>query len=316
VRRLLVVALLAPSLALAPTPARAQAPDAVGWWSSAHTAALPVAPPAPPDVAPGDLLLQGGDVQREVPDTPPAPTAYAALRYAVPEGATVTALTLHVAAGGQASDVRAYATTATWQPTENGAIEDAPAPDLSRYAIAALSADGTTLTFPDIGKLVTDDGMLSVALVPGVPDRVVVQHPTATALTVQEAPPVDGPAPPPPVLVAPVVPGVLPAPQPVLTGAPLPPVTPQVAPTSAAPLPQVPAQPVAAAAFRRTVVGDDARTRLVVGLEALLVVLFFGLLGHGPLRYLARATGSPPVVEAERGIGRFRSARDGRAPAL
>lgn len=314
-RRLLAIALLAPLLALLPTAAHAEAPDATGWWSAAHQSALPVAPPAPPDVSAGDLLLQGGDLQREVTGAAPAPTAFAAIRYTVPEGATVTALTLQLAAGAQATDVRAYATTSAWKPVENGAIEDAPTPDLSRYAVASLAADGTTLSFTDIGKLTTDSGLFDVVLLPGASDRLVVLHPTASTLTVTAAPAAVGAppvtAPPPAVPPVPVVPVAAPV---TVPQAPVP-LAPEVVPTSPAPAPQLPAQPVSAAAGRR-IVGDDGHARLVVAVEALLVAVFFGLLGHGPLALLARLTAQPVAVQAERGIGRFRSVREGTAPRL
>jgi hypothetical protein len=314
-KRLVVVALLAPLGALLPGTAHAQAPDATGWWTATHHAGAPLAPPAPPDVAPGDLLLQGGDVQRNLPGTAPAPTAYAALRYALPEGAGVTALTLTLASGAQATDVRAYPTTTTWQPAEAGAIEDAPPPDLSRVVPGELSADGTTLTFPGIGKLASDSGVLSVALIPGVADRLVVLHPTATALTVTEP---DVTQPPAPAVPAPVAPAVLPrtAPGPGLAAPVVPavPHVPQVAPTSVPA--QLPARPVSAAATVRRVVGDDGHARMVVLLEALLLTVFFGLLGHGPLGVLGRLTGGAEPERAERGLGRFRVAREGSVPRL
>jgi hypothetical protein len=317
-RRLLTVVLLAPLLALAPGTARAQAPDAVGWWNAAHHSAVPATPPPPPDVAAGDLLLQGGDPGRLADaGSAPMPTAFGALRFTVPDSATIGALTLQLGGGAQAADVRAYATTASWRPVENGAIEDAPPPDLSRYAVATLSSDGAALTFPDIGKLATDSGLLSVVLIPGATDRLVVLHPTATALTVTEAQGTQVVPPVPPVVppVTPVLPAVAPAPA-MPPVPPLAPAAPQVAPTSAGPAPQLPAQPVAAAAVGRRIVGDDRRTRVVVGLEALLVAVFFGLLGHGPLGALARLTGQSVTVEAERGVGRFRAAREGTAPRL
>jgi len=233
----------------------------------------------------------------------------------VPEGATVTGLTLGLAGGAQATDVRAYATTSAWRPVENGAIDDAPAPDLSRYAVATLSADGTTLAFADIGKLTTDSGLLDVVLVPGVSDRLVVLHPTATALSVTQAPQLGAPPPPPqPVVpaIAPVTPVVAAAPPP---AAALGPAAPQVAPTSAAPAPQVPARPVAAAVGKR-IVGDDGHARLVVGLEAVLVAAFFGLLGYGPLGLLGRLSGTAATHQLERGVGRFRATREGTAPRL
>lgn len=313
-----MVLLLAPLLAVVPGPARAAAPDAAGWWNTAHRAAVRVTPPPPPDVMAGDLLLQGGDPGRLVldPGAAPMPSAYAALRFTTPEDATVGALTLALRPGAQAADVRAYATTTSWRPVENGAIDDAPPPDLSRYAVATLSADGSALTFPDIGKLVRDDGVLSVALLPGPADRIVVVRPTATALAVT-APASTAPAVAPPVVpVPPAVPATAPLPAALAPVAPLPAIGPSVSPTSPAPAPQVPAQPVQAAATSRRVVADDARTRVLVGLEALLVLAFFGLLGHGPLAALARLTGQPLTVAADRGVGRFRAARDGAVPRL
>ncbi|MCU1599337.1 MAG: hypothetical protein JWO22_46 [Frankiales bacterium] len=316
-KRLLTLVLLTPALALVPGTARAQAPDAVGWWSAAHRSSVPVVVPPAPDVTAGDLLLQGGDVQRELPNTAPAPTALGALRYALPDGATVDRLTLQVATGAQAMDVRAYATTSPWQPVENGAIEAAPVPDLSRYAVGTLT--GSSLVFDDIGKLATEDGLLSVVLVPGVSDRVVVLPPKATALTVTQAQ-ASEPDPPPTAFDPPTIPaGPALAPIPVAVAPAVPVVTvdvPQVVPSLASPQPQAPARPVVAAGVRRTVTADDSRTRLFVLLEAVLLTVFFGLLGLGPLAALARLTGSAEEVSTERGIGRFRTAREGTAARL
>lgn len=311
----LLTMLLAPLLALVPGTAHAQAPDAVGWWSAAHRSAVPVVPPAPPDVDPGDLLLQGGDLQRELPGTAPAPTAYAALRYALPAGGGVERLTLQVATGAQAADVRAYTTTASWQPVENGAIDDAPAADLSRYAVGALSGDGQSLVFDDIGKLATESGLLSVVLVPGVGDRVVVLKPGPAALTVSEAPGAAEPPAAPPVAPPAPAPVTAPLPQAALPVAPAAPVAPPVVPTVVPPPPLIEprAEPVTASSTRRVLVPDDRRTRLVVGLEALLLTVFFGLLGTGPL---ARLRAVPDSPSAERGLGRFRAVREGAAPRL
>jgi hypothetical protein len=309
VRRLAVVlAVLAPLLWL-PGAARADAPLAVGWWST-----LSQLPPAP-DLADGDLLLQGGDPQRFVPEavaagvisTDPMPTALAALRYELGPDATAGDLVLPVATGAQAMDTRVYATTSAWQPAVNGPMAQAPKPDLTRYVLGALSADGTSLRFPDAGKLATDTGELSLVLVAGPADRVVVHAPPATALAVTRfAPPftaaedpvlprVDEPAP--------VVPATAPLPGLVPGAVPLP--APQVPTASVAPSPQAVALPVSRpAALLRA---DDSRTRVLVGLQALLVLVFFGLLGS------TRFTTPTP---AERGIGRFRAERSGSAPRI
>jgi hypothetical protein len=313
--RLLPVGLLGVALVLVPGPVHAQGAEAQGWWSSLHRAAAP-APPAPPDVGPTDLLLQGGDVERAVPGTgtAPAPTALAALRFHVTTSAAVGSLVLRVAAQARAADVRAYPTTTSWVPAQDGAIEDAPTPDLSRYSAGALSTDGATLVFPDIGRMVTDDGLLSVVLVPGPTDRVVVHAPLPTALAVVLPP--RGPVQP---SAAPLgQPAVVPPPVPVVAVA-LPPVAPvpaAVPAPSSQPAPVVAAVTTPTGTAARRVVPDSSRDRLVVGLEALLVLAFFGLLGQGPFAALARLTGQPVEERTERGVGRFVSARTGAPPRL
>lgn len=319
-----VVAVLA--FGLVPATAQAQGADAQGWWSEFHQSGQPT-PPAPPDVAADDLLLQGGDAARQLPatgvvDQTPSPSAVGALRFTVAPGSEVGALVVTVAAGAQAADVRAYPAQGAWVPVQAGAIQDAPKPDLSRYSAGRLSADGATLDFPDIGRLVTDQGLLSVVLVPGPADRVVVHKPPATALSVTApvdpgAPELAAPSTPQPqvpdparaLVLAPV--GIAVAPQ--LQALPAP-----AAPTVIGPgVAPVPAAPVAnQAAATRRLVADDARSRIVVLLELLLVTAFFGLLGQGPLALLSRLTGQPAEVDEARGVGRFRTGRTGRAPRL
>jgi hypothetical protein len=316
-----VVAVVTPLLALGSAPAHAQGPDAQGWWSAVHRSAVPAAPPAAPDVAADDLLLQGGDPARLLPsgvvDQTPAPSALAALRFQVAPSSEVGALVLQVGAGAQASDVRAYPTDSAWKPAQGGAIEDAPTPDYSRYSSGRLSPDGTTLTFPDIGRLVTDEGLLSVVLVPGAADRVVAHKPSPTALVVLAPEPVELPKP----TTSPSVPapGIAPGVRPVLPGlGPTTVVAPTTVPSVAPPVvvPQQAAPVTTRVAVGKRLVPDDTRDRLAVLLEALLVLAFFGLLGQGPLAFLARLTGDEQQVASVRGVGRFASSRVGQAPRL
>jgi hypothetical protein len=312
-RRLLAVLTVLPFLVV-PTPAGAAPAVEQGWWTTLHQGAVPVTPPAPPDVSAGDLLLQGGDPGRVVPgavlDSTPQPTAYGALRWRLDPDAGIGPLTLKVATGGQAMDVRAYAVLGGWTPAENGAIDDAPRIDDSRYAVAELSADGATLTVPEVGKLATEGGLLSIALVPGPVDRLVVRSPALQVTAPVVSPPpvlptqapvvviASPPAPAPPVatpVVVPVRPVIPVAPRPVRVPAPV-----------TAPAPQAVAASLPVASVRR-IVADDARTRLLVGLEALLVLGFFWL--------LLRALREPAAADG-RGIGRFRAERVGRAPRL
>ena len=317
-----VVVLLSGVFALLPGTAHAQGADAQGWWNEFHQAGQP-APPGPPDVGPDDLLVQGGDPARLLAsDQPPAPSALAALRFQVAPGSDVGALVLAVGAGAQAADVRAYPTTSTWKPVQNGAIQDAPAADRSRFSTGRLSADGATLTFPDIGRLTTDAGLLSVVLLPGAADRVVVHKPSPTALVVS-APASDVPSPSSSPAAAPVVAVQQPASAPLaapfeapLAAAPQAPVAPSVVLPGVVPAPVAAAPVTTRVSLGRRVVSDDDRQRLAVAAEALLVLMFFGLLGQGPLAVLARFTGAKDVVSADRGIGRFATARVGHAPRL
>lgn len=313
---LLLVGLLAPVLSGVGGVASAEGAQAQGWWWALHRAGLP-APPPPPDVGPDDLLVQGGDVQRLLePATAPAPTALAALVFLVPAEAEVGALVLQVAPGAQAADVRAYPAPGPWEAAQGGAIEQAPAADLTRFAPGFLSADGASLSFPEAGSLLGETGVLSVVLVAGPLDRVVFHHPGTTALQVSPATPpgtaVPPPSPPSPPPGPPRSGAVRPA-----QSAPLPLDGPLLVPTAAPVVPVVPVTPAtgSTAAVRR-VVTDDGRTRVVVLLEALLLLSFFGLLGQGPLAVLGRRLGSAAAVPAERGVGRFRRPREGPVPRL
>src|SRR5947209_4334235 len=77
--------------------AQAQAPDVAAWWSAANVGNGAPAPPAPPDVASGDLLVQGSNALQSLPTTPlsnaPASAqAVAGLTFQLPANATVGAL--------------------------------------------------------------------------------------------------------------------------------------------------------------------------------------------------------------------------------
>jgi hypothetical protein len=323
VKRALISLLVLLSV-LAPGAARAQGAGAQGWWTQVNGV-------VPPDVGATDLLLQGGDPARALPSTggvvdqSPKPTALAALSFTVAPGSRVGPLVLQVASGGQAGDVRAYPVKAPWVPVQGGALADAPVPELSRYSAGTLSPDGASLVFPDIGRLATEAGLLSVVLVPGATDRVVVHQPTGTALTVAAPELATAPSRPvPPGQAAPQVP--VPTGPPIAAIRVLPRVDSVVLPgvaAPAAPAPSVAAAPapvavapVAAAALTRRLVPDDGRSRLIVVLEIALVVGFFGLMGQGPLAQLARLTGAQGPVDETRGIGRFRTVRSGRTPRL
>src|SRR6266508_3434491 len=68
-------ALVAGIVVVTSTPAVGERPMRAGWWSQASQSGIPA--PAPPDVPPDGLYVQGG---------PGGPLAYSALRYDVGDG--------------------------------------------------------------------------------------------------------------------------------------------------------------------------------------------------------------------------------------
>lgn len=313
-----------------PPPASAAAPEAQGWWSALHREGL-TQPPAPPGVDPGELLVQGGDVRGRLPGAPPAqpqPLAVAALRFTVGPDSAVTTLTLSVDGSAVVEDLRAYTAAGPFEPVENGPYEKAPDVVLDDVSQGVLSADGRSLSFPDVSRLLSPEGVLSIVLIAGPGDRAVLKAPGPDALGVVErsgsgtAPPPETFEPPPVTRSAPL--GVPLAPPPTSSAfAPPPLAAPPLSP-AAGPVvvpPPKAAAPAAAPLARPTVASpvDDSRARILVLVEALLVGVFFGLLGYGPFARLSRVTGlrtRPRGVAAVQGIGRFATVRSGPAPRL
>ena len=283
----------------------AEAPVAAGWWS--FTARGPVAAP-PPDVGKGELLVQGGAL---------TPTAVSALRFTPAAGWAAGRLVLPLSgATRRAEGVLVCQAVGPWQPQEAGAWEDAPAWSCGRSRPARLTPDGGALQVDDVRPLAAADGSISLVLVPGPADRVVLAEPTAGALTVT------GPA------AAPTGP-----PDPdeqASAGDPGSPVGAGAPPAGGldggvlcwAAVRRAAAEPgggcgagrcrprprTRTRAGRCAVSGtgrrgvrrcwgparrDDTTTRWLLAAEALLVLATFGLLGWGPLAFLQRVTGEP-----------------------
>jgi hypothetical protein len=332
----------AAALALIGTPlvgfaaaAHADAPVGTGWWNFATRAGLPQ-PPAPPDVNDGDLLVQAGDPSGATTGSAEGtstPSAVAAVRFTIPAGSSVGPLSFDVPSGATAMDVRAYATPDSWKPVQNGQLADAPIPNRSRYSLGVLT--GTTLVFADINRLLPDTGALSVVILPGTTDRVVLRKPGPGSLTVTPGPAstttsfgtsppptTEAPGPPnaaapaagePGTARAPILPSTSPLQAPAIGGpADIPPVA--VAPPVTAPLSDSP-QPVAVRA--PLALSPDVRTRYFAAAEAVLVLITFGLFGWGPFARLALLVGSgedvpPSSGQPVRGVGRFSRPRDGK----
>jgi hypothetical protein len=350
---LLAVAGSATVVVLMVAPASAQAPDVAAWWSAANVGNGAPPPPAPPDVPAGDLLVQGSNGNGAAPALPvsgaPATSqAVAGLSFDLPDGATVGALTLTIdgTAPPAPPTIVACKATQSFVAVENGAWTDVPPSDCSQTSTPKL--DGSKLVFDDISKLVAN-GRLSVTILPGALDRVVLKKPDDSALTVMtaggfgaSAPPLgtgsnagpitdaSGGAPAPPVAA-------------VGGGAVLPPagtdgtsVAPPVIAPSAAPG-QSATQPVAAASGSGTGGLSTTQRRVLAGIVIALELLGFAMLmgdrdGErlalgsvaagagaavgGRLRAPDRGGRVPAAAPRAAGVGRFRSERHGPAPRL
>jgi hypothetical protein len=167
----------------------AQEPDVAGWWSSANLGDPAPAPPAPPDVNPGDLLVQGSNTLpapgAPVSSAPGGAQAVAGLEFDLQPTDVVGALTLGIdgTAPPQVSVVACRATE-HFTDVENGPWSRAPAYDANACAPGALK-DGKVV-FADVSKLV-QDAQLAVVLLPGPVDRVVFSKPGPDSLEVTHA---------------------------------------------------------------------------------------------------------------------------------
>jgi len=172
-----------------PHTAVAQEPDVAAWWNAANLGDPAPAPPAPPDVNPGDLFVQGSNTVptpgAPVTSAPGSAQAVAGLEFDLQPTDVVGALTLGID-GTAPPQVSVVACRATEQFTnvENGPWSRAPAYDANACAPGALK-DGKVV-FADVGKLVQDSA-LSVVLLPGPVDRVVFAKPGPNALEVTHA---------------------------------------------------------------------------------------------------------------------------------
>jgi hypothetical protein len=344
-------------VALLVAPADAQAPDVAAWWSTTNVGNGTPTPPAPPDVPAGDLLVQGSNGNGSAPALPvsgaPATSqAVAALSFELPDGATVGALTLTIdgTAPPSAPTIVACKATKKFFAEDNGPWTDVPPSDCSQTSTPKLSSDGKNLVFDDISKLV-GNGQLSIVLLPGAVDRVVIKKPDDSALSVTTASGLGAAA-------APFGTGTTggptgsgpvsqPQPQAPVGGASvLPPSgggTESIAPPVVAP--SQPAststgtQPVASARASTGTGGLSTTQRrvlagFVIGLELLGFLLLMGdrdveRLALGPVAGAA-ATGAvggrlrppdrgrqlPGAVSSVGGVGRFRTEREGKAPKL
>lgn len=190
---------LAAVMFIAPSPVSAQAPDAAAWWNSANLGDPAPAPPAPPDVKSGDLLVQGSNpvaapVSNPLGAAPATTQAVAGVAFDVQPGALVNSLTLQIdgTAPPQVSVV-ACRTTETFTSDDNAPWSEVPSYDGNSCVPGQLK--GNAVVFTDVGKLVLNN-TLSVLILPGPVDRIVFKQPGNATLNVSSGGGVGAGAPP------------------------------------------------------------------------------------------------------------------------
>ena len=295
-------------------PAHGQAPDSVGWWFVAKSHALPVAPPAPPNVPDGGLYVQ---------QDPDGPGAISAIRANV-DGASSATLLLKAAQGSSTTlgaPVQACATTTDWQPElpAPGYWEDRP--EASKPCVpGTVSTDGAYVAFKLGSSFVSSRG-LNVVIVPvdgATPFAIAFDKPAADSLTVQTAPATD--------FTSPYSPPVTDAPSDATATLVSPPFTvasPSSPTTTVAPAVNAPVA-VATPALPHPLGGDADRGERVLSLSgASLLLVGWWLLStrrtRAPRRVGALAGGATTATVAPVrtvGIGRFARQREGTASAL
>ena len=328
------VLVLVGAVATAPAGRAATAAPEAGWWSRTNVG-LPTDPGAPPDVGPTDLYVAGGGASGTS-----VSQAVAALRTTLPPGAGVRTLRLAIKGTPPGSvTVRACAATSNWKPAQGGNFADAPTSDCTKSAAGTVV--GTDLVFDHVGDLVAPGAAsISVVLLPGTADRIVLAKPNATAFDVAPVSPVpDAVAPQsgsvpessspvpdasaPSEAASPAGPSLA-APSPA-DGAP----TPDVGAPVARPSAEVVAPPPGGAVGRSSrrpgpVHPSDDRVRSAAALVVVCLLAGYTAVdrhrpkrGPRPIGPFARgAAPTLPTVGAERGIGRFRQARQGRPARL
>jgi hypothetical protein len=298
---------------------------AKGWWSRAQDSSLPAALPAPPNVKPGQLNIQGNP-------TDPKGTAFAAVRFTVAANNMVTSLAMNVAddTAGAGAVLLACQTGSTWSGVDNGTWQSAP--KVTTTCINGLkSSDGKSWTFA-VGPLQLGT-VLDIAIVPGVdPDTkapatfsLVFDAPTGASLLTTTGSPASVSTIPTNGVSAPAGAGSgssvgagttngagssfhAPPVSPVATGLP----ADKVGETATAPSKQAGTTPIT------TAIGTTAKERnKTPGYVVLAFAAAVGLYAWRQDSMLAMNGGAlPGAADEPRGLGRFSRPRQGQPPAL
>jgi hypothetical protein len=280
-----------------------------GWWWRLQAGVLTTLPP-PPDVDPGELVVEG---------TPDGAQAISAISIVLPEDGITPTVTLTVAEGGdqggEAAVLLACQAGSGWSGAEAARWDTAPVVDCTQSVSGIRSDDGTEWAFP-VGPLQFGD-KLNVVITPGTVDgapeglngssfRLVFAPPTPESVTtVSGTPPPLTPLPPPPAaFTGPLDPagGFDPG----SVAAPLVPAQPALEPerqgqTATSPRIQESTQPVVSAA--------EPEARTLARMIGLLVLL--GGFGYGLLTWRQTAAAPAAAHATEGGLSRFRRPRDG-----
>jgi hypothetical protein len=322
VARVLAAGLLGVSAVLIATAGSAGAdgpgatPTAKGWWWRA----APL--PPPPTVQKGQLYVQGNP-------TDPKGTAFAAVRYTLEQGTTVSSFKLKVGSGGDQGGanavVQACRTGAAWTAAEGGEWSAAPKVDTTA-CVNGQRADDGSWTFA-VGPLALP-GTLDIAIIPGVDPNtkqtstfsLAFDAPGADALTTSS-----GATPSPPASGGSTLGGsgaTSPAANPassathpatpisVPTGLP----ADKVGATATAPANQVATQPGLDAAVKAATPEKD-RDKWP-GVVVLVFAALVGLYAWRQDNLMAMNGGRLPGDDAVSGLGRFARPRQGQPPAL
>ena len=169
--------------------ADALTPSQAGWWSAANPGSVMGSPTlSPPSDVPTKGLLIEGSPSSTAGAADSGPTAFGAVVYDIPFGATVGALTLSVAPNSATTPSATLEmcplTNPFIQSEYGGPTSDAPAFDCAKYVTANPSSSGNSYTF-NVANLVSD-GNLALAILPtSVIDRVVLAAPSETSLPIK-----------------------------------------------------------------------------------------------------------------------------------
>ena len=171
-------------------PASADGPSQSGWWWQGNPGPVPEAGVSasqpPPDVPEKGLLIEGSTTSTSG-SSDSGPTAYGALVYNIPDGATVDKLNLTVGSAATTPNTTleiCRLSNPGFQPEYGGTMAHAPAFDCKANATAAPSSNGNTYVFNSVASMAAD-GILAIAILPTSPtDRVVLTAPDHNSLSV------------------------------------------------------------------------------------------------------------------------------------